>query len=265
MADVTEQFRGSGFKVFAGQIDADPKVEVWAIPAPTGGNRAFCDRMNAWAQERGPAGARLHLLPRRRRGGGPDRQEHRARAHRGDPRASLRSRTAMRFSSSAAGPHEFASIRRRRPATASAASSASSTRTSSPSAGSSTSRCIEWNEEEKKIDFSHNPFSMPHYEHDAFLALDRERPRHDPRHQGDSVRHRLQRRRAVVGRDPQPQARDHEARPSQIAGYGEDVLEAEVRRHVARVAIWRAAPWRHRARASTASSCCSAARRTCAR
>ena len=30
----------------------------------------------------------------------------------------------------------------------------------------------EWNEDEKKIDFSHNPFSMPQFEHDAFLTLD---------------------------------------------------------------------------------------------
>jgi aspartyl-tRNA synthetase len=30
----------------------------------------------------------------------------------------------------------------------------------------------EWNEDDKKIDFSHNPFSMPQFEHDAFLALD---------------------------------------------------------------------------------------------
>jgi aspartyl-tRNA synthetase len=30
----------------------------------------------------------------------------------------------------------------------------------------------EWNEDEKKIDFSHNPFSMPAIEPDAFLALD---------------------------------------------------------------------------------------------
>ncbi|MET0546839.1 MAG: amino acid--tRNA ligase-related protein, partial [Caulobacterales bacterium] len=29
----------------------------------------------------------------------------------------------------------------------------------------------EWSEEEKKIDFSHNPFSMPNYDHDAFLKL----------------------------------------------------------------------------------------------
>lgn len=31
---------------------------------------------------------------------------------------------------------------------------------------------FEWNEDEKKIDFSHNPFSMPNYDLDAFLALD---------------------------------------------------------------------------------------------
>jgi aspartyl-tRNA synthetase len=30
----------------------------------------------------------------------------------------------------------------------------------------------EWNEDEHKIDFSHNPFSMPNYDHDAFIALD---------------------------------------------------------------------------------------------
>jgi aspartyl-tRNA synthetase len=56
MQDVTAQFRGSGFKVFASQIGADAKVRVWAIPAPTGGNRAFCDRMNAWAQSEAQPG-----------------------------------------------------------------------------------------------------------------------------------------------------------------------------------------------------------------
>src|SRR5215212_2493161 len=30
----------------------------------------------------------------------------------------------------------------------------------------------EWNEDEKKIDFSHNPFSMPAIEHDEFVKLD---------------------------------------------------------------------------------------------
>src|SRR5580704_10700196 len=54
--DVTETLRGSGFRIFAGMIDGDPNVRVRAIPAPTGGNRAFCDRMNSWAQGEGQPG-----------------------------------------------------------------------------------------------------------------------------------------------------------------------------------------------------------------
>ena len=56
MADVTEAFRGSGFKIFAGMIEKDENVRVWAIPAPGGGSRAFCDRMNSWAQGEGQPG-----------------------------------------------------------------------------------------------------------------------------------------------------------------------------------------------------------------
>ena len=56
MRDVTEQFRGSGFRVFAGMIDSDSAVRVRAIPAPGGGSRAFCDRMNSWAQSEGQPG-----------------------------------------------------------------------------------------------------------------------------------------------------------------------------------------------------------------
>lgn len=56
MQAVTEHFAGSGFKIFAGMIEKDPQVEVWAIPAPGGGSRAFCDRMNSWAQGEGQPG-----------------------------------------------------------------------------------------------------------------------------------------------------------------------------------------------------------------
>ncbi|MFK8251673.1 aspartate--tRNA ligase [Ancylobacter terrae] len=55
MQNVSEHFRGSGFKVFARMLE-DPKNEVWAIPGPTGGSRAFCDRMNSWAQGEGQPG-----------------------------------------------------------------------------------------------------------------------------------------------------------------------------------------------------------------
>ena len=56
MQDATEHFRGSGFKLFAGMIEMDVNTRIWAIPAPGGGSRAFCDRMNAWAQSEGQPG-----------------------------------------------------------------------------------------------------------------------------------------------------------------------------------------------------------------
>ncbi len=56
MQDVTPIFAGSGFKLFAGMIERDAAARIWAIPAPTGGNRAFCDRMNSWAQGEGQPG-----------------------------------------------------------------------------------------------------------------------------------------------------------------------------------------------------------------
>ncbi len=55
MQDVSEHFRGSGFKVFARMLE-DSKNQVWAIPGPGGGSRAFCDRMNSWAQGEGQPG-----------------------------------------------------------------------------------------------------------------------------------------------------------------------------------------------------------------
>src|SRR5689334_6358579 len=56
MGNVSEHFRGSGFKVFAGMLEKDAKNEVWGIPAKGGGSRAFCDKMNSWAQQQGQPG-----------------------------------------------------------------------------------------------------------------------------------------------------------------------------------------------------------------
>jgi len=55
MQDVSDPFRGGGFGLFA-RILEDPKNAVWGIPAPGGGSRAFCDRMNSWAQGEGQPG-----------------------------------------------------------------------------------------------------------------------------------------------------------------------------------------------------------------
>jgi aspartyl-tRNA synthetase len=64
MQDVTEHFRGSGFKVFAGMIEKDPKVRSGRSRAKTGGSRAFCDRMNSWAQGEGQPGLGYIILAR---------------------------------------------------------------------------------------------------------------------------------------------------------------------------------------------------------
>ena len=55
MARVCEHFRGSGFAIFANLLE-QPGTEIRAIPAPTGGSRKFCDRMNAFAQKEGLPG-----------------------------------------------------------------------------------------------------------------------------------------------------------------------------------------------------------------
>jgi aspartyl-tRNA synthetase len=171
MADVTEHFRGSGFKVFAGMIAADPTVEVWAIPAPKGGNRAFCDRMNSWAQSEGQPGLAYIFWREGEEGGaGPVARNigvERAEALRkqlglsvgdavffvaGRPRdfvkfaGPARNRVGSELDLIARDRFEFCWI------------------VDFP--------MYEWNEEEKKIDFSHNPFSMPNATPEEFLALD---------------------------------------------------------------------------------------------
>jgi aspartyl-tRNA synthetase len=55
MQDVSEHFRGSGFAIFASLLEKEG-TEVRAIPAPTGGSRKFCDRMNKFAQGEGLPG-----------------------------------------------------------------------------------------------------------------------------------------------------------------------------------------------------------------
>ena len=172
MQNVTDHFRGSGFKVFAGMIEKDSKVEVWAIPAPGGGNRAFCDRMNSWAQGEGQPGLG-YIFFREEAGAlegagpvakniGPERTEA-IRTQLG-----LAAGDAVFFV--AGQPGKFASF-------AGQARTRVGTELGLVEEGVFKFCWIvdfpmyEWNEDEKKIDFSHNPFSMPNYPLDKFLGL----------------------------------------------------------------------------------------------
>ncbi|MFT4620491.1 MAG: aspartyl-tRNA synthetase [Sulfitobacter sp.] len=55
MQIVSEHFAGSGFAIFASLLEQEG-TEIRAIPAPKGGSRKFCDRMNKFAQEQGLPG-----------------------------------------------------------------------------------------------------------------------------------------------------------------------------------------------------------------
>ena len=223
MQNVTESFRGSGFKVFAGMIAADPKVEVWAIPAPKGGNRAFCDRMNDWAKGEGQPGLGYIFWREGEEGGagplakniGPERT------------TVIRDQLKLTVGDAAffvAGkPKDFVKF-----------------------AGPARSKIgeelrliakdrfefcwivdfpmFEWNEEEKKIDFSHNPFSMPNIAAEEFLKLDskdEEKLLALKAIQYDIVCNGVELSSGAI-RNHRP---DVMKKAFAIAGYGEDVLE----------------------------------------
>jgi aspartyl-tRNA synthetase len=171
MQDVSEAFRGSGFKIFANILNSDASAQVWAIPAPKGGNRAFCDRMNTWAQGEGQPGLGYIFWREGEEGGagplakniGPERTKKIA------DQLKLGVGDAVFFV--AGKPKDF--VKFAGPARAKVGEELGLI------AKDRFEFCwivdfpmYEWNEEEKKIDFSHNPFSMPNLPVEEFLALD---------------------------------------------------------------------------------------------
>ena len=157
MADVSEHFRGSNFKVFS-RILEDKKNAIWAIPAPGGGQRTFCDRMNSWAQGEGQPGLG-YIFWREGAGAGPIANNI------GPERTeSIRLQLGLEEGDAAffaAGdPEKFAKF-------AGAARIKVGADLNLVDENSFELAWIvdfpmfEWNEEEKKVDFSHNPFSMP--------------------------------------------------------------------------------------------------------
>jgi aspartyl-tRNA synthetase len=158
MADVSEHFRGSGFKIFAGMLEKDPKVRVWAIPAPAGGSRAFCDRMNAWAQAQGQPGLG-YIFYREGEAAGPIAKNlGPERSGALQAQLGLKEGDAVFFvAGEPAKFHGFAGEARKRVGEELGLTQKDRFEfcwiTDFP--------YYEWDEDEKKIEFSHNPFSMP--------------------------------------------------------------------------------------------------------
>jgi aspartyl-tRNA synthetase len=158
MQDVSEHFRGSGFKVFARMLE-DPKNQVWAIPAKGGGSRAFCDRMNSWAQGEGQPGLGYIMWREGNEGAGPLANNI------GPERtAGVRQQLALAEGDAAffvAGDPDkfwkFAGLARSK--VAEELNLIDKDRFEL--AWIVDFPMYEYDEEEKKVDFSHNPFSMP--------------------------------------------------------------------------------------------------------
>ncbi len=225
MGNVSERFRGSGFKVFAGMLEKDPKVEVWGIPAPGGGSRAFCDRMNSWAQGQGQPGLGYVFWREGEEGGagpvakniGPERAE------------AIRKQFALKVGDAVffvAGKPEdfykFAGLARTKIGTELKLIDENQFKfcwiVDFP--------MYEWNEDEKRIDFSHNPFSMPNFDHAEFVKL--EKSERDTilgitAFQYDIVCNGVELSSGAI-RNHKP---DIMLKAFEIAGYGADVVEAK--------------------------------------
>jgi aspartyl-tRNA synthetase len=171
MADVSEHFRGSGFKIFANILAGDPQAQVWAIPAKGGGNRAFADRMNAWAQGEGQPGLG-YIFWREGEEGGAGPLARNIGVERTD---AIRDQLGLGVGDAcffvAGKPRDFVRF-----------AGLARTRVGEELGLIANDRfefcwivdfpMYEYNDEEKKVDFSHNPFSMPNYAVEDFLALD---------------------------------------------------------------------------------------------
>ena len=170
MHDVSEHFRGGGFGLFA-RILETPANAVWAVPAPKGGSRAFCDRMNSWAQGEGQPGlGYIFWSEDQGAWGGPI-----AKNLGQEPTTALMTALGLGQGDAAffvAGDpkvfYKFAGLARTKVGTDLGLVDEDQFKfcwiVDFP--------MFEWNEDEKKVDFSHNPFSMPQGEMEALLTKD---------------------------------------------------------------------------------------------
>ena len=162
MQDVSEHFRGSGFRIFAQMLKKDERNRVWAIPAPGGGSRAFCDRMNSWAQSEGQPG--LGYIMFREENGKTSGAGPLAKNIGPERTAAIAEQLGLKAGDAAffiaGNPQKFAPF------------AADARQKVADELGlidkNQFAFCwivdfpmYEWNEDEKRIEFSHNPFSMP--------------------------------------------------------------------------------------------------------
>ena len=235
MQDVSDVFRGSGFKVFARILESDPKAAIWAIPAPGGGSRAFCDRMNSWAQGEGQPGLgyimwtpddMLDVVNQSLEGQYPKGKGPIANNIGAEKTEELRLALGLKDGDAAffvaGNPEKFVKF----------AGAARVKIGTDLNLGDMDQFALcwivdfpmyEWNEDEKRIDFSHNPFSMPNFDHAEFAKLgpdDKETILGIKAFQYDVVCNGIELSSGAI-RNHKPEIMK---KAFELAGYGEDVL-----------------------------------------
>jgi aspartyl-tRNA synthetase len=169
ITDVSDHFKGSGFGLFAGLVEKGAVVRAVPAPGTAEKSRKFFDEMNEWARSEGFAG----LGYATRKGGewgGPIAKNHGEEGmNRLAEAMGLGPDDGIFF---AAGKEEDAAK------LAGAARSRVGEQLDLIEKGAFRFCWIvdfpmfEFNEEQKKIDFSHNPFSMPQGEMEALEGKD---------------------------------------------------------------------------------------------
>jgi aspartyl-tRNA synthetase len=220
MSEVSEAFRGGGFGLFARMLEAS-KNAVWAIPAPGGGSRAFCDRMNAWAQSEGQPG--LGYIFWRDEGGTEAAAGPIARNLCSERTAAIRAELGL-------GVGDAAFFVGGDPATFAKFAGLARTKIGTELKLIDEDRfdfcwivdfpMFEFNEEANHVDFSHNPFSMPQGE---LEALDSKDPLEILAYQYDIVCNGYELCSGAV-RNHRP---DVMLRAFEIAGYSAEAVESE--------------------------------------
>jgi aspartyl-tRNA synthetase len=224
IADVTEEFNEASvtFNAFKNVIKAGGVVRAIAGPAAAAQPRSFFDKLNDWARQDMGAPGLGYIVFDADGGKGPI-----AKFIPPDVQAKIMAKAGV-------GAGDVVFFAAGKPAAAARLAGAARTRIGEELGLIAKDRfefcwivdfpMYEWNEEEKKIDFSHNPFSMPNMALEEFLALDpsdREKILSIKAIQYDIVCNGVELSSGAI-RNHRP---DIMRKAFAIAGYGEDTLE----------------------------------------
>jgi aspartyl-tRNA synthetase len=169
ITDVSDHFRGSGFGLFARIVEGGGVVRAIPAPGTAGHSRKFFDDMNDWARSEGHAGLG-YITQKGGDLGGPIAKNHGEEA------------TRALVAALGLGPDDGIFFAAGKEGQAAKLAGAARTRVAEQLGLIDENRfdfcwivdfpMYEYDEEAKKVDFSHNPFSMPQGELEALETKD---------------------------------------------------------------------------------------------